>query len=223
MKQKIMVGGIVFALAGLGLFAFSRSEARPREAHAHSHEQELAELREELESLKQKSAAHDLRRAVETGVQGRVTVLPQPSAETSPEREAAGAPFGGTETPPEMTEEEIAVQLDNHFDAQTRDRAWADRATQEATRAFTENIPAGSQVTKVECRQNLCRVDTEHTDLNAFRAFADATLLSRDRKIWNGGFSTMVRTQTESGVTAVTYVAKEGQPVPGPEPSAAIH
>ena len=221
MKLGVVIGGVMSLLVAAALFAYWKGGARAQGEPAPVRDREIAELRQELESLKRNSAAAELGRALRAGTPGRATV-PSPSAEAAPQ-EPVGGSFEGTEKPPELTEEEIAVQLDNHFDTEQRDPAWADQATQDATHAFTDDIPAGSRVTKVDCRKSLCRVETEHDDVDAFRAFADASLLSRERKIWNGGFSTMVRSESESGVTAVTYIAKEGQPVPGPEALAANH
>jgi hypothetical protein len=223
MKQGVVIGVAMTALVAVALFAYSRRDGDARREPARVRDQELAELRQEIEILKRNNnTASELGRALRNGALGRAAAIPSPSAEAAPQAPAEPS-FEGQEKPPELTEEEIAVQLDNHFETESRDPAWADQATHEATRAFTEDIPAGSRVTKVECRKSLCRVDTEHDDVDAFRAFADASLLSRGRKIWNGGFSSMVRSQSESGVTAVTYIAKEGQAVPAPEPIAAVH
>jgi hypothetical protein len=223
MKQGVVIAGLVSVLVVAAVFVYSKRDASARAEGAPVREQELAELRAELESLKRNGAASELSRALRAGTAARATV-PSPSAEAAPgERLEPAVEAESAEQAPQITEEEIAVQLDNHFDTEQRDPAWADQATQDATRAITEGLPSGSTVTKVECRKSLCRVDTQHDDVDAFRAFADASFLSRERKIWNGGFSTMVRAESESGVSAVSYIAKEGESVPGPEPIAANH
>ena len=116
------------------------------------------------------------------------------------------------------SEAEALAQLDDKFEAEERDPNWSGPAATQATRALTSDLPSGSTLGSVECRTNLCRVESSHPSLDAFQSFVHSALLSRDKKLWNGGFSAQVVAQGPLGVKAVTYIAKEGQAVPQLEP-----
>jgi hypothetical protein len=118
------------------------------------------------------------------------------------------------------TEEKIALALDSRFGAEAVDPAWADGAVREATRAISADLPEGTTLKNVECRKSMCRVDTVHADASAFRSFVSDALLSHDRQLWNGGMTSSLRETTDSGVTAVTYIAKDGEAIPAIDPDA---
>jgi len=117
-------------------------------------------------------------------------------------------------------ENEYSAQLDQKFHAQAPDPAWSRKAADEATHALSSDLTPGTRLGRVECRMDLCRVETSHDNLPAYQSFLRSALLSMHKKLWNGGLSTQVRSESASGLTAVTFIAKEGQPVPLAEPVA---
>jgi hypothetical protein len=123
--------------------------------------------------------------------------------------EAAGAP---RQHIPDETEYE--AQLEVKFQAETRDPQWSREASTEARRALSTDLPIGSALETVDCRANLCRVESSHASVEAFRTFVEAALMSRGKKLWNAGFSAQVVAQSASGIKAVTFIAREGQAVP---------
>ncbi len=122
---------------------------------------------------------------------------------------------------PEMSDEEmktvVLASVFSTFDAEPSDAAWSNGASRQLTQAVHAGLPKGSRVEKVECKSTLCKVDTHHKDLDEFRAFVSDAIMSRERQIWNGGSYSAVIEQSDDGVVAVTYLAKEGQSVPYPE------
>lgn len=216
MSRVVLGLAIVPMLGLLGGLAYWKTSVRAVPPAADSARGELASLRAELASLKANSAAALLlaqQSAQLAQHKGEKPAAPAPTAQG--EDTAPSPPAEATEAP--LTQAEVAVYLDNTFDAEPVDPAWGKAATQEATRALSSGIPSGTKVKGVQCRTSLCRVETSHTSVDDFRAFATGSLLGRDRHIWNGGVSTQVREESATGVTAVTYIAKEGQSVPVPE------
>src|SRR3954463_8996526 len=66
---------------------------------------------------------------------------------------------------------EYSVQLDQRFRAQTRDVEWSSKAAEEINRALLTDLTRGSRIEKVECRMDLCRVETSHDDVPAYQSF----------------------------------------------------
>jgi len=124
---------------------------------------------------------------------------------------------GGASRQEPKTEAEALAQNEEKFLSEPRDSNWGGEATVQATRALSSDMPSGSHLGKIECRTNTCRVESSHKDLEAFQAFVQAALLSRTKKLWNGGFSAQVTEQSASGVTAGTFVTREGYSNPSPE------
>jgi len=148
-------------------------------------------------------------------------------------REAASAPpavdaavsssDNGGAAPPRTvrppTEAEFVAQLETKFQAEVRDPAWSEQAIATATRALANDLlPSGSRVESVDCRRNLCRVESSHDNMAAFKSFVESSLLSRQKKLWNGAFSAEVIAQSESGVQALTFITREGEPLPAGDP-----
>ena len=183
---------------------------------------EIATLRSELRSLRTEQG-----RLVLLATQAASRQLPPGMLEPGDRTPPAGSAESSDRTPEKKTapaqeddaiDVEAAIFLDKRFDAERSDPGWSQTATREATRALSSTLPPGTTLQRVECRTDLCRVESNHTNMDAFQAYTKACLLSRQRQIWNGGFSAMVRSESASGVTAVTYIAREGQAVPVPDP-----
>ena len=69
----------------------------------------------------------------------------------------------------------------------------------------------------VECSRTMCRVESDHADMASFRGFAEDSLLGSEGGLWNGAVFTSVVEGREDGgpVTAVTFVAREGETLAG--------
>lgn len=114
---------------------------------------------------------------------------------------------------------EYTAQLEDKFRTEAPDPNWSQKATGDATRALARNLTPGSRLGTVECRIDLCRVETTHDDLTAYQTFTHEVLGSAHEKLWNAGISTQViNMQSRSNLTAITFIAKEGQEMPPAEP-----
>ncbi len=182
---------------------------------------ELDALRREIKQLREEGAdyASLVAQSVnsrERAPSGELTAAP--SATLPAVRSDSSANAAGAETHrPTLTEAEIGAQLDDKFAAEHVDPTWSQGATSAATRALAGALAKGTTLGKVECRTNLCKVESFHENADAFRQFAENAFMNHDRQLWNGGIATMIRAESTSGVTAVSYIAKEGQGVPVPE------
>jgi hypothetical protein len=112
---------------------------------------------------------------------------------------------------------EFATFLDNRFDDERPDSSWSIQAAREVKSAVSGALPAGSSLGTIECRTNLCRIETTHESIDAFKAYVDTAYLSRDKKTWDSGVNALVTARTPSSVTAVTYMAREGRSMPMPD------
>jgi hypothetical protein len=209
-RWAVLTIAAVACAAALILWRGSRQLPSPVDNDAR---EELARLRAEVRSLRAENAVR-LMLDGQARTRGSVPIKPMEERTVSAEAEAAGPT---TPVKAELSETEIAARLDGKFYSEGYDQQWSSGAAHEADRAIRARAPSGTSVGRVECRTDLCRVETSHSSLESFRAFVDAALLGRERQIWNGGVSSMVLTQSESGVTAVSFIAREGRSVPTPE------
>lgn len=210
--------GITISVTAAALIAatvYRLSSSPERQTRAPRDANELEQLRTEIKQLRAEQASNTLltaqlaysrRGELERNVEQELPVAAS-AHDPSP---AAPAPVR------EITEAEYVAQLDGKFGSEVQDPKWSQSAAREASRAITAVMPIGTKLGKVECRTSLCKVESFHENLNAFHSFADSALLGRERQLWNGGVATMVRSENGSGVTAITYIAKEGQGVPPP-------
>jgi hypothetical protein len=112
------------------------------------------------------------------------------------------------ESDPTKQQAQLVAQLEDDFRSEHRDPKWSDQGTNEAVRALSRDLPQGTKLGKVECRLTMCRVESSHVSVDAFQAFVRSGLLSHDRQLWNGGFSSYVVDQSSSGVSALTFIER---------------
>ncbi|MFZ5890263.1 MAG: hypothetical protein ACOY0T_04270 [Myxococcota bacterium] len=215
MTNRVAVLVILSVCVGAGAFSWWQSKQMPTSLRDRGAREELERLRSEIQALKENSPArllleHQARELVASAKAGekveKSAARPAPSSEAiAPSSEAKPVP---------LDENEIAVQLDNHFDSESYDPKWSRSAQTQATTAITHRMTAGSRLGAVDCRSELCRVETFHENLEAFQTFVRSALLDKEREIWNGSVSSIVRSQSASGVTAVSFISREGRPMP---------
>lgn len=215
MERWKWMAGLTVVLAGWGGATYFGRTTSTRLQGSTDPGRELEALRAELESLRTESAENTARALMVARGAGERSG--QVEGRLREEGSAAGEPeeaLAVEEAAPEpLDQSEVVARIDGVFDTEAWDPGWSASATREATAALTDGLPGGSSLGKIECRTSLCRVESSHPDLDEYHEFVDASFMSRERKLWNGGFLTAVVDQTSSSVTAVSYVAKEGQPV----------
>jgi hypothetical protein len=175
--------------------------------------QEVDDLRSEVDLMKKQLA-------IQKVLLNPVDRSARPSGPPSKPAESDGTTSGAGAKPREgrvPNEEETIAQLDHRFADEATDNNWRQRAESVAMSAVTGQLTPGSQVRRVECRSQMCRIETTHPTLVDYQKFFQNGLVSREHRPWNGGLSSWVIDQSPNQVVAVTYLAREGQSVPPPE------
>lgn len=214
MARHVVIAGIIAAgIAAAWLGSVRGEPSQPPDAARDPARRELAALRADLEDLRARSLHAT---PVPAG-----TILARPPPLAIAERAAAAAP--ADDRPPDAVQRaptpvELAAEIDGKFAAQDADPDWSLEAAHRVGDALSSSLPSGTTVGRIECRASLCRVESFHASREAFRSFVDATLLSRDRKIWNAAFTSIVLDASGPGVKAVSFIAREGHALPATEP-----
>lgn len=132
-------------------------------------------------------------------------VVPRPSA---PEPSVARPPIS------------LADAHDHYegvFVAERTDTSWANDARRTASQKLGAALPAGSRAVSIECRESMCRIETAHASLLAYRQFVTSAFLTPETKLWNGGVFTLpVKEDAESHgeMLSVSFIARDGQSIP---------
>lgn len=190
---------------------------------------DLEAIRVELNALKRSHSADRVlvsqlaNRALELSASESRAQVNDTSSDDTPE---ALRPVESAEETPDLDDVkavnrvqqlQLVSHLDDLVDGEDFDPDWSQRAGGSFTKALTAGLPEGSTVSNVECRSTLCRAETTHQSVDAFVAYNEAVFMSPERQVWNGGMFSTVVEETSSGVTAVSFIAKEGAALPVPE------
>jgi hypothetical protein len=157
----------------------------------------------------------------------RPTEVPRPTAgrrasmplRAVPDVPGAERASSGTKRMP-GSPEEMRDRLEERFLSEAVDPAWTGGATESLARGVRAVLPAGSRLTRIECRATLCRIETGHPDLNEFRTYAHAAFLDRETRVGtSGGFASLIGEPPAGAgpVAGVAYLAREGKEMPSPE------
>ena len=178
----------------------------------------IRELRRELGELKEARAA-DLLVAARLANAAPAPApppsnLPKPvqdPSELAPSRELSDA-----EQEQEAAKAEAAIlsRLDRAFTSENSDARWSGTTANEVARALPAALPKGSNITAVNCKSSMCRLETTHESVESFREFNTSAFARAGQTIWKGGVYSAVREQSTRGVVALTYLAKEGEELP---------
>ena len=218
MTNRTIVCGALVIIVGMGGLMWWNRQSPPKTS-ANDPRKELDEIRSELEQLKESRATDQLLASRLGNGIGRPTEEPQhPTSGTSesPKSTRGDDPSQDPEQQADELQKQVMSHLDSTFNSQKVDSNWSRNATNEATRALSASLPEGSSISKVDCRTNLCRVETTHKNADALRAYNQTAFLSRDRKLWNAGVYSTIRAESPSGIQVVSFIAKEGESVPLP-------
>jgi hypothetical protein len=174
---------------------------------------EVAALQAELHRMEAKVARQRalLASQARQGQAGEMAALPG---------ELPSAVVRAAPEPTRPTPQEIIARIDQQFYRQAAQAAWGRAATSRAWSALRRLPLSGSIVEAVECRETLCRIEATHDGLRAYDSFARAMIRGRRGDgLWNGGLNSQVTRKSPSLVATVTFLAREGAPVPGMDPS----
>jgi hypothetical protein len=120
---------------------------------------------------------------------------------------------------PTPSSQEFRDRFQAFFRSEAVDSSWNWIAADAVTKGVQAVLPAGSTIRSVECRGTLCRIETSHADVEAFRTWAHNAFLKRETRVGTSGFFASVVGEPNPGnpVVAVAYLAREGKQLPGPD------
>jgi len=115
------------------------------------------------------------------------------------------------------------VFFDGVFAAQRASNDWADSAQRLATTRLTAALPPASALRAVECRESLCRIETEHADRDHYQQFFQHAFMDSATQAWNGAVTTVeLETAGDGSIHAVSYLMREGVALPRPQRDGAV-
>lgn len=198
------------------------SRREPAEARSSkADEAAIRELRREVGQLKEARATDVLMAARLANAAPAPAPAPAQPASSLPDpiqapSELAPSPLSDAEEEQAAAKAEAAIlsRLEQTFVSETPDARWSGPTTNEITRALPATLPKGSNVSAVNCKSRMCRVETTHESIESFRDFNTSAFARSGQAIWKGGVYSVVREQSTKGVVALTYLAKEGEELP---------
>ncbi len=115
----------------------------------------------------------------------------------------------------------LHTKMETAFHSQDVDSGWARTADAAVRSAIYENLPRGSQVTGLDCRTSMCRLETVHPSIAQYQEFTEHALDDVEKRPWNGGFASVpVAVDPKSGqVTLATFLLREGHALPSDDES----
>ena len=166
--KHVIVSSIALAAAGAAI-ALGRVQDRRQEA-------EIAKLRAAVAAFPSAAPQPIYQLLVESGASttsaaSAASCPAAPSNDSQPAAAAEAQPPDGANTPAPSVDD-----LEAEF--ATRQSAALDRSRQATVAArATAALPKTSRLEPIECRGNLCKVETEHETTELFAAFVDSWLL----------------------------------------------
>jgi hypothetical protein len=120
----------------------------------------------------------------------------------------ANAAHADPSTPP-PSEAEVRQAPQTHFESQGVDPHWSRDTQRKAEEKLNSLLPADSRLLSVECRESICRVESEHQDIDTFRAFVRSDLFSPELR-WEGPMmATVTNTDSNGRVSSVAYLGRD--------------
>jgi hypothetical protein len=109
----------------------------------------------------------------------------------------------------------LRARFDGAFAAQRPDPAWTGTASRLVEARIGAALPPASTLRGVECRASLCRIETDHPDLQHYQQFFQRGFIDADTRAWNGAVTTVEFAEAGDGtIHAVSYLAREGTALP---------
>jgi hypothetical protein len=197
------------ACACLGVVVYLVHDARSRRA-------EIDGLRAQLAAVASAPAPTVTVREVTR----ELVPVPAPHDE-EPAAAAAAAPGANAEakgaapSPPRMEPAEQRARYSSKFNEEPRDAQWASASQATATAKLTAVLPPSSELTSVECRSSMCKIETVHEDVERYHEFAKGAFMDPKTVPWNGAFFSTGSVDPATGkFVAVAYLVREGEPMP---------
>lgn len=215
----VLVGGALAIRSGGDEGVFEAADTSKSEVELAALRAETEQLREAVANLQQRAPIEGARNAELTTVSpeliARITAaLPS----RAPQQGSRGA---ASETSPDP-EKERAEQLSyaNYLDDALARSAKGDGDRESAAlRAKLDDVvDDASSLLDVRCSTSLCRVETKHSDRDAYRAF-QARSFRQEQQLWSGPVTFIVLEEPETpndDLVAVMYLGR-GEALPSPD------
>ncbi len=110
---------------------------------------------------------------------------------------------------------DLRARFDSAFLTQRPDPAWTGAAGRLVEARIGAALPPASTLRAVECRASLCRIETDHPDLQHYQQFFQRGFIDADTRAWNGAVTTVELAEAGDGTLhALSYLAREGTALP---------
>jgi hypothetical protein len=146
-------------------------------------------------------------------------VRPAPAVPATAEPVATSDSAEPPRAEPSPTRGDMREGLETFFQNDRYDPAWSQRTTETLTQGIHAVLPSGSRLQRLECRGTLCRIETSHADLDAYRTYTQDAFMGQTRLTTGAAFGTVVGEPVPGRpVVAVAFVARDGNELPDLEP-----
>ena len=109
-------------------------------------------------------------------------------------------------------ESQLISSFDNHFSNESTDAAWANRTEQALARALDDEIFSNSRLGGISCRATLCKIDSQHTDIDSELVFLEQI---NSRAGFSNTESFYTRDEQADGKIVMTlYISRDGHRLP---------
>jgi hypothetical protein len=117
---------------------------------------------------------------------------------------------------PTMTPVLINGKMGAMFSKEPVNQRWAEERAQTLTTRLQLALSTSSVLRNIECHSSMCRLETLHDNRTSFNRFMSSAFENFDTKLTTGGSVSMIQGRTDDGkMDVITYIAAEGEPLPG--------
>jgi hypothetical protein len=200
MSRRLLLGATAaLVISVVALVGATRTGDTPAPAAS----TEITGLHAELAGLRQRVDASD--RSATTAM--RLALATPQAGSAAPNAAVSAEPARPVYT---ATAAQIDARLTNRFGHEPADAAWSRPAQALLDSHIRAGLPDGSRVVSLECRQTMCRVESEHTSLAIYARFVNEALLFPTGG-WNGPVMTQILSQAGPQITSVAYLLRDGE------------
>jgi hypothetical protein len=211
---------LVLTTAG-GMAAYVKSE-RGRS------DKEMSQLRDKVAMLTDSmNRDEQVDRAASTNAPTQRTPVPYgdrgpPTIALSASATSVGPGVASTDKPLRRAPAPGAVRngLEVAFISDQPDPKWGTLERGTLMKKFDSVLSDNSSITSLDCRSSMCRMQTRHADLGAFKKFLQSAFIDANSYVVNGAahVSLLSDPSAQGPVDAVEFLAREGRNLPFIEP-----
>jgi hypothetical protein len=179
-----------------------------------AHDADFAHVREELDALEQAPRPSEERPSGPRVLAAAPPVASAPRAASIASAQPAEVAVPAAAPLHKVTSADMRDHYDIAFTGEYEDGSWAPSARSLATQRLKATLPPGSALRSIDCRTSMCRVETSHPDMQHYRQFVESSFRDPSSSVWNAATFSSLVDDTSGNLVVVSYVAREGQPLP---------